>query len=53
LGRDRRLFVKFFHSGLLDRGHLSLQQREIVIDRVTAQCNAEYEWGVHVSTYAA
>jgi alkylhydroperoxidase family enzyme len=53
LARDRRLFFKFFNSGLLDRGHLSLREREIVIDRVTAQCNAEYEWGVHVSTYAA
>lgn len=52
MARDRRLFVKFFNSGLLDRGHLTLRQREIVIDRVTAQCGAEYEWGVHVAAYA-
>jgi hypothetical protein len=53
LARDRRLFFKFFNSGLLDRGHLTIRQREIVIDRVTAACHAEYEWGVHVTTFAA
>ncbi len=53
LARDRRLFFKFFSSGLLDRGHLTIRQREIVIDRVTASCGAEYEWGVHVSVFAA
>lgn len=52
LARDRRLFFKFFNSGLLDRGHLSIRQREIVIDRVTASCGAEYEWGVHVAVFA-
>lgn len=52
MARDRRLFFKFFGSGLLDRGHLTIRQREIVIDRVTATCGAEYEWGVHVSAYA-
>jgi alkylhydroperoxidase family enzyme len=53
MARDQRLFFKFFNSGLLDRGHLTIRQREIVIDRVTASCGAEYEWGVHVSVYAA
>ena len=53
MARDRRLFFKFFNSGLLDRGHLTIRQREIVIDRVTASCGAEYEWGVHISVYAA
>jgi alkylhydroperoxidase family enzyme len=53
LARDRRLFFKFFNSGLLDRGQLSIREREIVIDRVTASCGAEYEWGVHVSVFAA
>jgi alkylhydroperoxidase family enzyme len=32
---------------------LTLRQREIVIDRVTARCGAEYEWGVHVAFFAA
>jgi alkylhydroperoxidase family enzyme len=53
MARDRRLFFKFFNSGLLDRGHLTIRQREVVIDRVTASCGAEYEWGVHVAVYAA
>jgi alkylhydroperoxidase family enzyme len=52
IARDRRLFFKFFNSGLLDRGNLTIREREIVIDRVTASCRAEYEWGVHVSAYA-
>jgi alkylhydroperoxidase family enzyme len=53
LARDRRLFFKLFNAGLLDRGHLTLRQREIVIDRVTARCGAEYEWAVHTATFAA
>ncbi len=52
MARDRRLFFKFFNSGLLDPGHLTIRQREIVIDRVTARCGAEYEWGVHVAAFA-
>lgn len=51
LARDRRLFDKFSAGSLLDRGHLSLQERELVIDRVTARCGCEYEWGVHVAIY--
>jgi alkylhydroperoxidase family enzyme len=31
---------------------LSVRQREIVIDRVTARCGCEYEWGVHVAFFA-
>jgi hypothetical protein len=38
LARDERLFERFTGGGLLDRGHLTLRQREIVIDRVTASC---------------
>lgn len=53
LARDPRLFVKFMSGGLLDRGNLSLRQRELVIDRVTARCGSEYEWGVHVALFGA
>ena len=53
LARDERLFRRFFDSGLLDRGHLSIRQREIVIDRTTALCRSEYEWGVHVAFFGA
>ena len=53
LARDPRLFTKFFSAGLLDRGHLTLRQREIVIHRTTALCRSEYEWGVHVALFGA
>lgn len=32
---------------------LSMREREIVIDRTTARCGCEYEWGVHVAFFAA
>jgi len=32
---------------------LSLRDRELVIDRTTARCGCEYEWGVHVAFYGA
>jgi alkylhydroperoxidase family enzyme len=53
LARDQRLFDRFMSGGLLDRGNLTLRQRELVIDRVTARCGSEYEWGVHVTFFAA
>ncbi|MFA6312805.1 MAG: carboxymuconolactone decarboxylase family protein [Sterolibacterium sp.] len=52
LARDPRLFGKFFSGGLLDRGHLTLRQRELVIARTTALCRSEYEWGVHIALFA-
>ena len=33
-------------------GPLSLREREIVIDRTCALTGCEYEWGVHVTTFA-
>ena len=47
-----RAWEKFRAGSLLDRGPLSLREREIVIDRTTALTNCEYEWGVHVATFA-
>jgi alkylhydroperoxidase family enzyme len=52
LARDRRLFERFMGGGLLDRGHLSLRDRELVIDRVTAHNGSEYEWGIHIAFFA-
>ena len=52
LARDERLFGKFFAGGLLDRGNLTLRQREIVIHRTTSLARSEYEWGVHVAFFA-
>src|SRR5579872_3753385 len=47
-----RAWEKFRAGGLLDRGPLSLREREIVIDRTCALNACEYEWGVHVTTFA-
>lgn len=52
LARDPRLFGKFFAGGLLDRGHLSMRQREIVIHRVTGRCRGDYEFCVHAGFFA-
>ena len=52
LARDARLAKKFFAGGLLDKGRLTLRQREIVIDRTTALCGSEFEWGVHIAAFA-
>jgi alkylhydroperoxidase family enzyme len=32
---------------------LTLRDREILIDRTTARCHCEYEWGVHIVFFAA
>jgi alkylhydroperoxidase family enzyme len=47
-----RAWEKFRGGSLLDRGPLSLREREIVIDRTCARTGCEYEWGVHVATFA-
>ena len=31
---------------------LSVRSRELVIDRTTALCGAEYEWGIHIALFA-
>ncbi len=38
-------------AALLAHGSIAPQEREIVIDRVCARCNCEYEWGVHVAAF--
>jgi alkylhydroperoxidase family enzyme len=47
-----RAWDKFRGGSLLDRGPLSLRERELVIDRVSALTGCEYEWGVHVAAFA-
>src|SRR5438034_2346705 len=49
---NARAWEKFRASSLLDRGPLTLREREIVIDRTCARTGCEYEWGVHVATFA-
>lgn len=49
---NARAWEKFRAGSLLDRGPLPLRDREIVIDRTCALTGCEYEWGVHVATFA-
>jgi alkylhydroperoxidase family enzyme len=52
LARDARLWKKFRDGSLLDKGNLTMRQREIAIHRTTALCGSEYEWGVHAVSFA-
>jgi alkylhydroperoxidase family enzyme len=52
MASNARAWEKFRAGSLLDRGPLSLREREIVIDRTCALARCEYEWGVHVATFA-
>ncbi len=53
IATQERAWTKFTAAGLLDRGPLSLREREIVIDRTCAKTGCEYEWGVHIAAFAA
>jgi alkylhydroperoxidase family enzyme len=52
MASQKRAWEKFSGGGLLDRGPLTLREREIVIDRTCALNRCEYEWGVHVAAFA-
>lgn len=52
LATSDRHWRKFRAGSLLDRGPLSLREREIVINRTCALAGCEYEWGVHVAIFA-
>lgn len=53
LARVPRVYDRFRAAGLLDRGPVSLRQREIAIDRTCARCGCAYEWGVHVAFFSS
>jgi alkylhydroperoxidase family enzyme len=52
IGTSQRAWNKFSAGSLLDKGPLSLREREIVIHRTTARCGCDYEWGVHAALFA-
>ena len=52
MAKNERAWQKFRAGSLLDKGALTLRQREIVIDRTCALNECEYEWGVHVAIFA-
>ena len=52
LARSERAFSRFMAAGLIDKGPISLKEREIMIDRTCVRAGSEYEWGVHVALFA-
>ncbi len=53
LAQNPRVLRRIRRGGLLDAGGVGAREREIVIARTTARCDAEYEWGVHVAFFGA
>lgn len=47
-----RAWRKLAGGSLLDRGPLTIRQREIIINRTCALAGCEYEWGVHIAYFA-
>jgi alkylhydroperoxidase family enzyme len=51
LAVNERVLLRVVAGGFLDRGSISMRDREIVIDRTCFRCGSEYEWGVHVAFF--
>lgn len=51
LAHNPRVLRRIQRGGLLDPGSISVRQRELVILRTCARCDARYEWGVHASLF--
>src|SRR5438477_11079144 len=52
LAVNEKVFLGLVAGRFLERGSITLREREIVIDRTCARCGSEYEWGVHVAFFA-
>ena len=52
LARAPRVYERFRNGGLLDKGPVSMRERELMIDRTCARTANAYEWGVHVAFFA-
>jgi alkylhydroperoxidase family enzyme len=53
VAHNARVLGRWRGGALLDKGSITLRQREIAILRTTARLGAEYEWGVHIAFFAA
>lgn len=51
LAHNPRVLRRIQRGGLLDPGSISVRQRELVILRSCARCDARYEWGVHATLF--
>jgi len=52
MAHNPRVFHRMVIGGLLDKGSITVADRELVILRACGVCKAEYEWGVHVAVFA-
>lgn len=52
VANNPRVLNRMVKGGLLDKGSVSIAQRELAILRTCGLCKAEYEWGVHVAIFA-
>jgi alkylhydroperoxidase family enzyme len=52
VGRNPRVLSRMVRGGLLDKGSISMADRELVILRACAVCMADYEWGVHAAIFS-
>lgn len=52
MARSPRVLQRMFAGSLLDKGAITLRDRELMILRTCMRCGAEYEWGVHVTFFA-
>jgi len=50
---SKRFLLKGMPNLLDKESPLSMRQREIIILRITANLGCEYEWGVHITAFAA
>ena len=53
VAKNPRVLQRMMAGGLLDRGSISIRNRELMILRTCANCHAEYEWGVHVAAFGS
>ncbi len=53
VAKNPRVLQRMMAGGLLDRGSISIRNRELMILRTCANCRAEYEWGVHVAAFGS
>ena len=53
VAHNPRVLHRMVSGGLLDKGSISVAERELVILRTCGVCKAEYEWGVHVAGFSA
>lgn len=52
MANNPRVLSRMVKGGLLDRGSVSVADRELIILRSCGLCRAEYEWGVHAAIFA-